>query len=236
VKRRIDGQILSLPVFSRNGIFFWCGRVLVRLRYTFILIALFLAASGRRSVVGALVWLVAATFGVLLHELGHAWMARHYGNQPVIELYTLGGVTSWVWTRGRRWTWEVACALAGPGISIVFGLLLSLALPFGPPSRALYWLYVLLDDVHWVTFGWSFFNLLPILPLDGAIALEAFMGHRWGADVARHRMRVTSLVIGLAVCVFGFATGMPWVGLLAGMYAYNSAQALRGMPGIRVSG
>jgi len=235
-RRRVDGQILSVPVFSRNGIFFWCGRVLVRLRYTFILVAVLMAAAHRRSVAGVLIWLVAATFGVLLHELGHAWMARRYGGQPVIELYTLGGFTSWVWTRGQRWTWEVACSLAGPGIGILFGLLLGLALTVVPFTRSLDWLHAILRDIYWVTFGWSFFNLLPILPLDGAHALEVLLARRWGADVARHRIRITGLVTGIAVCILALAYDMIWAAMLAGMYAYNNAQALRGVQGIRITG
>ena len=235
-RRAVEEQLLSLPVFTRNGISFWCGRVPVRLRYTFFLVSLLIGASNRPSVPGLLIWLVASTFGVLLHELGHAWMARRYGAQPVIELYTLGGRTSWVWTRGQRWTWQVACALAGPGIGIVFGFLLGLALPPGPPSRELYWLYLFLRDVYWVTFGWSFFNLLPILPLDGASALEAVLAQRWGGHVARHRMRIVSVTLGVVIAILAFANDMPWAGVMAGLFAYNNAQALRGAQGIRITG
>src|SRR5436309_4967186 len=103
-------------MFSRNGIFFWCAGFIVRVRYTFILVSILLSANSHRSVGGIAVWLVAETFGILLHELGHAVAARRFGAQPVIELYTMGGLTSWSWARTPRWTHSVVCSLAGPAI------------------------------------------------------------------------------------------------------------------------
>jgi stage IV sporulation protein FB len=235
-RRELGGPLLSLPVFSRNGVFFWCGGFIVRLRYTFLLVSLVIAATGRRSVPEVLVWLVALTLGVLLHELGHALMARHYGGQPVIELHTMGGETSWTWTRSPRWTWLIACSLAGPGIGIAFGFLLGHLAPLIPPTGAMYWLRLFVHDLHWVTFGWSFVNLLPILPLDGAQALEAFLAHHWGPERARHRMRILSVVTGIVAVVVAISLAMPWAALLAGLFAYNNAQALRGMPGFRIRG
>lgn len=214
----------------------WCAGFVVRLRYTFLLATLLLAAMGRRTVAGLLVWLVAVMLGVLLHELGHAFMARHYGERPVIELHSLGGETSWTWTRTPRWTWLIACSLAGPGIGIAFGFLLGLFVPLIPSTAALYWIRLFVNDVHWVTFGWSFFNLLPILPLDGAQALEAFMAHRWGADRARHRMRVLSVATGIVGLIAGLVLQMHWAAVLCALFAYNNAQAMRGLQGLRIRG
>jgi Zn-dependent protease len=227
---------VSLPVFSRNGVFFWCAGFIVRLRYTFVLVSLLMAALAHRTVMGCLVWLAAVTFGVLLHELGHALMARYYGGQPVIELHSMGGETSWTWTRSPRWTWLIVCSLAGPGIGIAFGFLLGFVLPLIPLSGALFWLAFLADDIRWVTFGWSFFNLLPILPLDGAQALEAVMAHRWGPERARHRMRILSIGAGVVGVIIGISLRQIWIAMLCALFAYNNAQALRGLPGIRIRG
>jgi Zn-dependent protease len=223
-------------VFSRNGIFLWCVGFIVRLRYTFLVMAVFAAATAHRDIEGILVWVAAATFGVLLHELGHALVARHYGAQPTIELYSLGGVTTWSWPRSPRWTQSVAASLAGPSIGIVFGLVLSSCVRklTGPPT--VHWAALFLDDICWVTIGWSVFNLFPILPLDGASAIEVVLARRIGADRARYRMRVISLGTGILVAVLALGSGQTWLGLICVLFAYNNAQAMRGLPGFRIAG
>jgi Zn-dependent protease len=234
--RRVQGQWLSLPVFSRNGIFFWCAGFVIRLRYTFLVISVFSAASAHRSPTGIFIWVLAALFGVLLHELGHALVARHYGGLPTIELYSLGGLTTWSWPRPPRWTQSFVASLAGPGIGIVFGFASYEWVRHltGPPTS--YWARLLIDDVCWITVGWSIFNLFPILPLDGACALEVVLARRMGADRARHRMRVVSVATGIAVAVLALGNGKTWLGLVCLLFAYNNAQAMRGLPGLRVAG
>ena len=85
-------------------------------------------------------------------------------------------------------------------------------------------------------YGWSFFNLLPILPLDGAHALEAILAHRWGADRARRRMRVLSVGAGIAGVIIGIALQQVWAAFLCGLFAYNNAQAMRGLQGMQIRG
>jgi Zn-dependent protease len=234
VSRQIAGKLLSVPVFSANGIFFWCAGFIVRFRYTFLLTSVLMAANGRRDFVGVLVWVLASTFGVLLHELGHALAARHYGAQPVIELHAMGGVTSWEWTRSPRWTHLLVCSLAGPAIGIAFGLLLWLAQPL--ILIPVYWVVLLVMDLGWVLIGWSVFNLLPILPMDGGHALEALLAHWIGADRARYRTRVTSLVVASLMAALAVSYGMMFAAVMCVLFAYNNAMALRGMPGIRITG
>lgn len=234
--RQVEGRLASVPVFSRNGIFFWCFGFIVRLRYTFLIIAVILAAYHHRDVVGVLVWLAASTFGVLLHELGHAGFARYYGAQPVIELNSLGGLTSWTWLRPPRWSQEIVCSLAGPGIGLAFGLILTLLMPYSSKLVPYPWISLLLGDVRWVTVGWSLFNLLPILPLDGAAAMEVGLARRTGAARARYVMRVASVATGIAAAILSFASGMSWAGALAALFAYNNAQAIRGLPGVQIKG
>jgi membrane-associated protease RseP (regulator of RpoE activity) len=127
----------------------------------------------------------------------------------------------------------VAASLAGPGIGIVLGLAIRALIP---RLDLPYYAWMLLRDIEWVTLGWSLFNLLPILPMDGGAALEAALSARNGADRARRWTRITSVATGMAVAILAFGAGHSWAGTLAAVFAYNNAQALRGMQGIRISG
>ena len=82
---------------------------------------------------------------------------------------------------------------------------------------------------------WGLFNLLPILPMDGGQALQALLS---ATRVARPRYttQLVSLVVGGIVVVLAFAFGMMWAALLAGLFAYNNAQQLRGLKEVRVVG
>ncbi len=51
----IEGALVSRPVVSRHGVFFWLSRTLVKVRYTFFLTALLLG-SRSESVASPFVW------------------------------------------------------------------------------------------------------------------------------------------------------------------------------------
>jgi hypothetical protein len=90
----IQGALISAPVVSRHGIFFWLLRTIVRVRYTFFLTSVLLGMR-TASVGRLLVWTLVSFLAILLHEFGHAFAARHYGQDPKIEIHGFGGVTQW---------------------------------------------------------------------------------------------------------------------------------------------
>src|SRR5262249_25678286 len=147
------------------------------------------------------IFLTACVFGcVVLHELGHALMARRFGIDTAdITLYPIGGVA-----RLRRMPRapgaELLIALAGPAVKVaialgfqglaVVGSLAGLALD---PS--------MLDLVNVLTFMnllLAFFNLIPAFPMDGGRVFRALLSGWLG------RARATSIAatVGqvLAVC------------------------------------
>jgi Zn-dependent protease len=116
---------------------------------------------------------------ILLHELGHALVARRQGIQVAeIDLWLLGGVAI---MRGEAHdpNAELRYALAGPAVTAVilvcFGAL-ALALPASTSAtvRALVDYQVLINAL---ILG---FNLMPAFPLDGGRVTRALLWRRRG--------------------------------------------------------
>ncbi|HEX7058483.1 MAG TPA: site-2 protease family protein [Solirubrobacterales bacterium] len=143
---------------------------------------------------------------ILLHELGHAVVARRHGVEiEEIDLWLLGGVAR---MKGypRAAGDELRFALAGPAVTMAiaaaFGIL-ALALPTGAPAA----LHAVVDYQAIVNLAILAFNLLPAFPLDGGRVARALLWSRIG-DVNR----ATSLA---AAVGRGFGYGMIALGLLA---------------------
>jgi Zn-dependent protease len=148
------------------------------------------------------VWLAASLAGfTLVHELGHAVVARRHGADAEIALDFLAGYTSY---RPRRALSRVQRALisaAGPGTHIVVSVAVLLAMGVNPLDR-----HSVNDTAASAAVWWAgpvigLVNLVPVLPLDGGhIAqsmLEAVLGDR-----ARRTMAFASIALTSAFAVF----------------------------------
>ena len=137
----------------------------VEVRPSFLLIAGFLGFSLSRVDL-ILAWIGIIFVSILVHELGHALTARHYGSEVAIELNGIGGLTSWTVpdegvTPGRR----AQIAAAGSATGLLFGALVWLvAAPFGPFTGLAGFT---LTNLVRVNVFWGLLNWLPIRPLDG---------------------------------------------------------------------
>jgi Zn-dependent protease len=162
---------------------------------TFLLLPLYALFLGRHDgpagiLFGQLVLL--SLFGcVMLHELGHALMARYFGiGTRDITLYPIGGVAR-LESTGNRPHEELCIALAGPAINLAIVVLLSplvfLAFVSGllrSPGEGLVdggggMLSILADFVAALWMGNGIlllFNLLPVFPMDGGRVLRALLG------------------------------------------------------------
>ena len=149
------------------------------------------------------IWIVVTTVAVLVHELGHAFVARTTGAEPVITLAGLGGLTSYVPPKPVSRARSVAISVAGPAVGIVIGIAL-LVVRGATDVQSDVWSTVLRLGIF-VTLGWSLLNLLPILPLDGGQTLrELLPGGRAKREV---RAAMVSIVVSVLVGIVAFRAG-----------------------------
>jgi Zn-dependent protease len=134
--------------------------------------------------------LILAIFAcVLLHELGHALMARYFGIRTRdITLYPIGGVAR-LERMSEKPSEELLVAVAGPAVNVVIaGLLTPLAFfailggalgPDGPIVTADQGLLMILGKfvvAVWISnIALVLFNLLPIFPMDGGRVLRSIL-------------------------------------------------------------
>jgi Zn-dependent protease len=151
-----------------------------------LLLGLVLVAFG--GLIGVLV--VCLAFGsILLHELGHAVVARRLGvHVSGIELGFFGGAAKMV-QLPRTANHELAIAAAGPAVSLILG-------GAGIGLGALLHVPVL-AMIGWINLVIAGFNLIPALPMDGGRILRALLTRRMdfvrATDVAVDVARVVAI-------------------------------------------
>ena len=198
----------------------------VQIHWTFFLVAALLGRS--RDLYVLLTWVGVVFVSVLLHEMGHALVGRHYGMHPEIRLYAMGGLTSW--RTGRRLTraQSILVSIAGPAAGLLLGACVwGITLIEMPELNQIG--RMALRSLLFVNIAWSLVNLLPILPLDGGNVMRSVV------HIAKGRTddklpRQISIVFAGAGLVAALMFGMTFAAILAGIFAFSNYQALRGEP------
>jgi Zn-dependent protease len=149
-----------------------------------------------------LVALAVAVFGcVLLHEFGHALMARHFGIRTRdITLYPIGGLAR-LEGMGRRPVEELCIALAGPAVNVALCAVLGVALAAldagqalltadraAAPPGAVFLFHLLLANGLL-----ALFNMVPAFPMDGGRVLRSLLALRLS------RLRATEIAVAVGV-------------------------------------
>ncbi len=164
--------------------------------------------------------LMVAIFGsVLLHELGHALVAKSKG-LPIadISLYPFGGMARMTMppkTSGD----EIQVAAAGPMVSLV------LALGFWAMAMATQTPFlIILAQVNLLL---GLFNLVPALPMDGGRILRAFLARRWGY----YRATTASARVARWIAAAMAFAGLFWTGwlIVIALFVFFMSMAEEGM-------
>lgn len=145
--------------------------------------------------------LVLTGFGcVLLHELGHALMARQFGIATEdITLYPIGGVAR-LQRMPRSPGAELLIALAGPAVNVaIVGVIVTLSTLGAIVPGSLPWQFI--SSLLVVNAVLALFNLIPAFPMDGGRVLRAALSGWIG------RLNATRIAAGLGrglALAFGF--------------------------------
>ncbi|WP_395718483.1 site-2 protease family protein [Prosthecobacter sp.] len=143
---------------------------------------------------------------VLLHEYGHALMARRFGvGTRDITLLPIGGVAR-LERIPEKPSQELLVALAGPAVNVVIALglaaWLTLAQAWEPVSALGIAEGGLIERLLAVNIGLVLFNLLPAFPMDGGRVLRAVLAMKM--DYARATSIAATVGKGMAI-VFAMA-------------------------------
>ena len=213
----------------------------LRIHLTFFFLLLFVwlteSATHGSANAGRGLALVGVIFGsVVLHELGHALVAKRAGvPAKAIILLPIGGVTLLDETQhslepaGLTWKRDVRIALAGPLVNILVAVIAGGALLLAFPEVQLWaapYVYSgnLPRSLVWCNVGLALFNLLPAYPMDGGRVLRALFTR--SMDPVRATRRAVS--IGQAFATLFMLVGIVWpafVGLtMIGFFLFVAAQ------------
>jgi Zn-dependent protease len=194
----------------------------VYLHPTFFLALLFVLVSSGGTFAAAV--MLAAYGCVVLHELGHALMARQYGIATQdITIYPIGGVAR-LSRMPKSPGAELLIALAGPAVNVLIaiGLVgLSLLMPLEVSGEVGQFMVNLLL----VNVVLAVFNLIPAFPMDGGRVLRAllsgWLGRLNATRVAAGLGRLLAVAGGFYCLVTDFS-GL-WLQVLLAIFIYYAA-------------
>jgi Zn-dependent protease len=170
--------VLGVPVYLR-----WSWLVLaavVVVLYAGVVTTMLPDLTGPGRYAFSVGFVLCLLLSVLLHEVGHAVVARHYGIRVrAIMLEVLGGYTE-METDSPHPRADLAVSLVGPTVSGVLGAA-ALGAYVGLPPHGV--LSQLAFQLAWSNLIVAVFNALPGLPLDGGRAVRAVV---WGLTGNRH--------------------------------------------------
>ncbi len=216
--------------------------IAVRLHWTFLAFA-FYRISEYASVFNSPLFAVAMVAGlylsVLLHEFGHALMARWCdGDVDLIVLWPLGGLAFCrpVWHP----TAHLLTTVAGPAVTLLLWLGLSLSVNVLPPLDANTSLFGRYAYAFVLIMGqWNklllLFNLIPAFPMDGGRILRDGLWHFMDATRATLIAVRASQVIAIAAIVWALSRQDYWLAILAGFILLQAGSGHRAV-GLQAGG
>jgi len=160
---------------------------------------------------------------VLVHELGHSYVALRY-QIPIkqITLFIFGGMAH-MGKEPPSPRAECLIALAGPIVSLILSagcLGVAMAIESLFPRPEAQGLVVLGSMLSWVNMQLGLFNLIPGFPLDGGRVLRAGLW-AWNKDFNRATSQAALMGIG-----FGVALGLIGAALMVGAWSGALGQSI----------
>ena len=210
----------------------------VRMHFTFVLLLIFLlfiGVGGHQSGASVALYVIALFGSVLLHEIGHTLVARHYGIRTLeIVMFPIGGVSRP--ERAPRPREEFWISLAGPLVNAVIAaaLLAWLAATQGfvpiellkEPTNA-----NLAERLAYGNLALCLFNLLPAYPMDGGRILRSVLALRRPVEQATEIAARAGQMLAVALGLWGLLASnflLVFIALFVYLGAAQEGAAVRG--------
>jgi Zn-dependent protease len=200
----ISGSIGAVTIFG----------VPIRLHFTFVLLLIFLlfiGIGGRQSGASTAIYVLALFASVLVHELAHTLVSRHYGIKTIeIVMFPIGGLSRP--ERQPKAKEELWIALAGPSVNLLIAVALFAWIwvsqgfvgmeQLREPTDANLAERIALGNLTlWL------FNLLPAYPVDGGRILRSLIALRRPEEeatrIAAGAGQGLAILLGLAGLLWG---------------------------------
>ncbi len=167
---------------------------------------------------------LAITVSVLVHEFGHALVARRFKLSPQVELHGWGGLCRH--ERARSDKHDALIIIAGPAAGLALAGVVAAVEAFLPASTLqgpfirpfMYFMWV-------INFWWSLVNLLPLFPLDGGqlfrLGVLKVVKPAAKADKIVHGV---GAVLALAALIYAVSVSLMFVGIMSAFLLFQNAQ------------
>lgn len=169
---------------------------------------------------------------IVLHELGHALVARNLG-MPIrgITLFLFGGVAE-MEAEPSSPAREFAMAIAGPIVTIALAVLFWSLFALGKVCDCVPALVMFCFYLGWINSVILIFNLVPAFPLDGGRVLRSILWAAIGnlqrathwASLSGQAFAWALIALGMLNFIAGNIFGGVWFGLI-GLFLNNAAQS-----------
>jgi len=207
---------------------FTLGGIPVRMTLGFLFLAGYYGFSLRSSGVMAIVgWLVAVVISFLVHEFGHALVARRFKLSPQVVLHGWGGMC--VHQRAKSDRDDALIIVAGPLAGLALSAVVGLIYFWGMPvtiSRDPF-LSAFFGGMWLINFWWSLVNLLPLFPLDGGQLFRlGLLRVVKPAKKAERVVHITAIALCGAAIIYAVMTKSFFIGILAGLLGFENIRHL----------
>jgi len=206
--------ILAITLYS----FYFANRVLVPYQTFFFYSAV------------ALLQTIVFNMSIILHELGHAIVARKHGI-PIdsITLFMLGGVSN-ISREPEKPITELKMSFSGPLVSLIIGTIFVL-ISMVPVSNN-FIIVPVFGILGYLNLFMGIFNLLPGFPLDGGRILRSFIWAKTkdltiATKIATNFGKFVGgalVILGVIEFILNMTLSGPWL-IIIGFFIYQSAKS-----------
>ena len=197
----------------------------VGVHVTFLFIALFGAST--YSGVDIALWTAAAFLSILLHEMGHALLARSFGASNVnVSLYGLGGVTNFSHTSALTHARSFLISAAGSATGILTGGALFLIVRADVISGVSHEATVFIDSFIFTALVWGVLNWVPIVPLDGGHMVKHFVA-MFNEERAPLIGQIVTWLTVLVIVPLAIQNGYDFAAIIVVVFAFSGLREYR---------